>query len=267
MRSRSRLLPLWLTVLAALLVLPGVAVAATAPVSFRVAFDRGARLGGDTSLHLSVHVAPRLAPVTELRVLTPNGLEFSSSQLGVASCRRPAVEVVRVMSPIHHNRCPANSLMATGEATAGLVFNEFQTVYSVANVELHAGPSVDDRPGLLLTADAYNPGRIQLTYAGYIYVPPEPFGVGLALKVRPIPSPPFGAPLALSTVDLVVGQSSLVYHKLRHGREVEYHPGGIPLASTCPAGGFRFRLVTRLVDGTRYATDAVVPCPLAGDMR
>jgi hypothetical protein len=263
MRPRSRTFPLWLTALVVLLAWPGLATAAAPPLTFRVAFSDGARLGGDTSLRLAVHVAPGLAPVTELRVLTPNALEFSSSQLGATSCQRPETEVARVMSPIQHNRCPANSLMATGVATAGLVFNEFRTIYSSASIELHAGPAVEDKPGLLLTADAFNPGRLQLTYAGYLYVPPEPFGLGLALKVRPIPSPPFGVPLALSAFDLVVGRSTIMYHKLSHGREVDYHPGGIPLSSTCPSGGFRFRLIVRLADGSRYSSDAVLPCPLA----
>jgi hypothetical protein len=237
------------------------AAAAAAPLGFTVHFGDDARLGVSTSMSLALHVDASLAPVTEFRVLTPAGLTLTSSRLGAASCRRPAAEIAQVMGPVRHERCPANSLMGTGAATAGLRLNEEETIPGAGFIELHAGAPVADKPGLLVTVDTYNPVRLQLTYAGYLYIPPAPFGIGLAIMVPPIPKPPFGAPIALSDLHLVVGGRPITYYRHIHGRRVAYNPGGIPLPESCPRGGFRFRLVLRFADETRRAVDAVVPCP------
>jgi hypothetical protein len=266
--GRRRALAIALTALLAASVSPALATADTSavpsPVSFSAAFGADARLGHTTSVAIRLRVGTALPPVTELRILTPGGLDLSTTELGVTACRSSAAEVREVLNPIEHDRCPANSLMAEGYATAGLLLSEERTIFSEARIELHSGTSVDDKPGLLLTADAYNPARMQLTYAGYLYIPPAPFGVGLAIRVPQIPRLLFGSPVAMSSVDLVVGGSSIVYHKRVHGREVAYHPGGVPLPTSCRPGQFRFRTILRFADGSRRAADAVVPCPVAG---
>jgi hypothetical protein len=238
------------------------AVASSTPVRFAVAFGASARLGDDTPMILELHVDGSLAPVTEFRLLTPPGVTFANSRLGAAECRRPQVEITRVMGPIEHGRCPGNSLLGVGTATAGLVLSEEQTLFGAAVIELHAGAPVGDRPGLLVTADTYRPVRLQLTYAGYLYVPPGPFGVGLAILVSEIPRPPFGAPVALSRLRLTVGGSSIQYHRSAHGRRTWYRPGGIPLPDACPRGGFRFRAILRFADATRRSVDALARCPV-----
>ncbi len=231
------------------------------PVRFTVAFGSSARLGADTPMILDLQVDERLAPVTEFRLLTPPGVTLADSQLGAAECRRPPMEIARVMGPVEQGRCPDNSLLGIGTATAGLRLNEEQTLLGTAVVELHAGAPVGDRPGLLVTADTYRPVRLQLTYGGYLYVPPGPFGVGLAILVPQIPKPPFGAPVALSRLRLTVGGSPIRYHRSVHGRRTSYRPGGIPLPARCPRSGFRFRAVLRFADATRRSVDALVPCP------
>jgi hypothetical protein len=244
------------------LVWSGSAVAATSsPVRFTVKFADGARLGHDTPLILDLQIGGSLDPVTDLRLLTPAGLTLANSRLGAAECRRPQSEFTRVMSPVLHERCPANSLLGTGTAIAGLVFSEEQTLFGTAVIELHAAPPVKGKPGLLVTADTYDAVRLQLTYGGYFYVPPPAFGLGLAIMVPAVPNPPFGAPLAVSRLRLTVGGSSIRYHRLVHGRQRSYRPGGIPLPDTCPSGGFRFRAILRFADATRRSIDAVTPCP------
>jgi hypothetical protein len=256
-----------LAALVAAFAAPAFATAATPPVSFAAAFGTDARLGATTSVDIHLRVASALPPVTELRILTPGGLDLSTTELGIAACRPSEVQVREVLNPIEHHRCPENSLMATGYATAGLLLSEERTIFSSALIELHSAASIDDKPGLLLTADAFNPARMQLTYAGYLYIPPAPFGVGLAIRVPQIPRLLFGAPLAMSSVDLVVGGSSITYHKVVHGRGVAYHPGGVPLPESCVPGQFRFRTILRFADGSRRTADAVVPCPPAGRSR
>jgi hypothetical protein len=254
----SRALAALLGVLCAL---PCSAAVASVPVRFAVQFADAVHLGGRTSIALDVHVGAALAPVTEVRLLTPQGLTLADSRLGAAECRRPQVEVTRVMGPVRHGRCPVNSLLAIGTATAGLLLSDEETLFGAAVIEMHAGAPVGDKPGLLVMADTYHPVRIQLTYAGYLYVPPAPFELGMAVMLPALPSPPFGAPVALSTLRLVVGGPSIQYHRWAHGRRTWYRPGGIPLPKSCPRGGFRFRAILRFADATRRSIDAVVPCP------
>jgi hypothetical protein len=246
--------------------LPAVAAAAD-PVRFAVGFSPEARLGRPTAMRIDLRLAPSLGVVNDVRLLTPPGLTLSDSRLGVAACRRPLLEVAEVMNPVQHRRCPANSLIGTGTATAGLLLSEEETIFGAATIELHAGASVDDKPGLLITADTYHPARMQLTYVGYLYVPPPAFGLGLAIVIPAIPKPPFGAQVALSTFHLAVGLPSITYSKIVRGRRVAYHPGGIPLPTTCPRGGFRFRAILRFADGTRRTADSVVACPRAPSRR
>jgi hypothetical protein len=254
-------LPCALLVVAAILTAGPVSVAASAPVAFNVRFGDGARLGASTSMTIDLHVDTRLGPVTEFRLLTPSGVTLTSSQLGAAACDRPATEVVRVMGPVQHHRCPANSLLGTGSATAGLLLDPDEPIFGAGYIDLHAGASVADKPGLLVTVDTYNPARLQLTYAGYLYIPPPPFGVGLTILVPLIPHPPFGADVALATLHLTVGANTITYHRQVRGRRVAYHPGGIPLPGACPRGGFRFRAILRFADGSRRQVDSVAGCP------
>jgi len=246
--------------LAILLATP-MAAPAAAPVQLNVSFGPGARLGGDTSMNIWMHVSPSLAPVTEFRLLTAGGITLTSSHLGLVSCRRPSRDITRVRGPVNHSPCPANSLMATGSATAGLRLDRAETIYGAGFVELHAGASVGDKPGLVAIVDTYNPVRMQLTYAGYLYVPPPEFGVGLAMMVPPIPRGLFDSPIALSTLHLAVGGDGITYHRVVRGRDVAYHPDGVPLPESCPASGFRFRAIVRFADGGREAVDDLVRCP------
>lgn len=256
-----RLLPAIAVPLVLCCVASSSAVASPSPVRFSVAFGNSARLGHATPMILDLRVDGRLAPVTEFRLLTPPGVTLADSALGAGECHRPQAEITRVMGPIQHGRCPDNSLLGVGTATAGLRLNEEQTLLGAAVVELHAGAPVGDKPGLLVTADAYRPVRLQLTYGGYLYVPPGPFGVGLAILVSEIPRPPFGAPVALARLRLTVGGVSIRYHRSVGGRRTSYRPGGIPLPDACPRGGFRFRAILRFADATRRAVDARAPCP------
>jgi hypothetical protein len=165
------------------------------------------------------------------------------------------------MGPLVPQPCPENSLVGTGSVTAGLRLNPEQTIYGSGRLALHTGAPVEDKAGLVATVIPYNPIHTLLTYVGYLYVPPEPFGVGLTILAPPIPAPPFGAPVALSDLSLTVGGSSITYVRRVGGRRVAYHPGGLPLPASCPRGAFRFRVVLRFADATRRQVDAVVPCP------
>jgi len=249
--------------LAALCVASSSAAASVEPARFSVEFSRGVRLGEETAISLDLRLDPDLPALTEFRMLTPARLSLSDSRLGAASCSSTEAEIKRVMAPSRHPGCPANSLMGTGRATATarLLLTDDEWFAGAAVIALHAGAPVAGKPGLLVTADTFNPVRMQLTYAGYLYVPPPSFGLGLAILVPPIPRPPFEAPVALSTMQLTVGRPSITYYRSSRGRRIAYHPGGIPLPDSCPRDGFRFRAILRFADSSRRAVDALVPCP------
>ncbi len=260
---------------AALLALAALAATAEAasPVRLTAAFGDGARLGRSTSLHLGLAVLdPWRPPVTEVRLLTPAGIDFSASGLGMATCVRPNREVERVLNPVKHGLCPGNALMGTGTARAELRLDrDRESRYDGgAQIALYSGESVEDKPGLIVVADTYRPMRAQLTYRGYLYIPPPRFGIGIALKVPPVPRPPFGAPIALLSFRLVLGGDAVRYVRTVDGRVVPFQPQAVPLPATCPAEGFRFRAIVRFaedegvpVGDTRAQTDVVVPCPPA----
>lgn len=254
---RRRVVPaavaLWLVLAAA--------SASAAPLQFTVALGAGARLGASTSMTLGLRVSDQLPPVTEVRLLTPVGIDLNDSGLGLATCVRPEVELRDVMHAVVHGACPGNALMGTGTATAQLRFDPLEIYSAQAQLGLYAGESVGDKPGLLVLADAYRPVRTQLSYRGYLYVPPAGFGLGMALQVLPIPQPPFGAPVALSTFRLTVGGASLRYVRTSHGARTSYRPRAIPLPRSCPSGGFRFRAIVRFADGSRETADARAACP------
>jgi hypothetical protein len=263
---RPRLVPL--VVLAAALLLAACAPArAQELVRMSAGFGDGARLGETTSIGVKVAVVARMPLVTEVRLLTPSGIDLSSSELGMATCAQPKSVLEEVMNSVRHRLCPGNALLANGRAKAELRFGPSpEEIYDgAARLALYAGQPVGDKPGLLVVADAYRPIRTQLFYSGYLYIPPPQYGVGLAIDVKPIPQPPFRAPLALASFGFTIGAPSLTYVKTEDGRRVPYHPRGIPLPRKCPAGGFRFRVVMRLQDDARRPTaDARVPCPRAG---
>jgi hypothetical protein len=237
---------------------------AAGPVRFTVALGGDARPGASTSLTLRLRVSDDLPPVTEVRLLTPAGIDLSSSGLGMATCVRPDSELLDVMHTLFRRPCPGNSLMGTGRATAQLRFDREEVYDGGARLALYAGEPVGDKPGLLVLATTSRPMRTQLSYQGYLYIPPPEFGVGLAIKVQPIPRPLLGAPMALSAFRLTVGAAALRYVRTSHGRRVSYRPRAIPLPQRCPTGGFRFRAVLRFGGGQRVATDARVPCPGGG---
>lgn len=246
-------------VVAALLLMAEAAHAG--PLRFEVGLGSGARLGHSTSLSVALRMAGGYPPVEEVRILLPPGVDMTTSQLGMATCARPQADLTDVLTAIQPAPCPHNALMASGSVTAQLRFDPTLVYGGAAQLSLYAGESVEDRPGLIVIANAFRPMRAQLTYRGYLYVPPGDFGLGMVIKVDQIPRPPFGAPLALSSFRLIVGAPTLRYEKTSNGRVVQYRPRAVPLPASCPREGFRFRAIVRLADGLRLSDDALVPCP------
>jgi hypothetical protein len=240
------------------------ATAAERPVAFSVALGERARLGHSTPLTLALRIDPRRvrAALTQIRLLTPADLDIALSGLGLSSCRRPEDEFRRVfLGPSAPARCPDNALLATGTAEAVLRFSDEQLVPGDGTLRVYSGAPRDGVPGLVALVATANPLVSQLAYTGVLSTAPAPFGLGLALRIRTIPRPPFEATVALTRFRMTIGGPDIAYARREQGHVVRYRPGGIPLPQACPRRGFRFRALLRFDDGTRRSLDDVVRCP------
>lgn len=237
---------------------------APSPVAFSVALGRGARLGRSTPLTLGLRIDPQRVrgSLTQIQLLTPTDLDIALSGLGLASCRRPDAEFTRVfLGPSSPATCPGNALLATGTADAVLRFGDEQVVPGDGTLRVYSGAPRDGVPGLVALVATANPLVSQLAYAGVLSTAPAPFGLGLRLRIRTIPEPPFDATVALSRFRMTLGGPDIIYTRREGGHVIRYRPGGIPLPESCPRRGFRFRALLRFDDGTRRSLDDVVRCP------
>jgi hypothetical protein len=88
-----------------------------------------------------------------------------------------------------------------------------------------------------------------------------PYGGLLRVHVPLIPTF-FEAPdVSVSRLSLVLGPKDLVYYERVHHKLLRYRPAGIPLAGSCPPGGFPFAVRLSLLDGSRVRAATAVPCP------
>lgn len=249
------------SVLLALACLPA-AAAADQPVRLSAGFGSGARLGGQAPLHMGLDIDERRVPfpATDIRLFAPAGIDIGG--LGVATCRVPPATLLDVLFPSFPVvRCPANAVIGRGTATAALMFDPEHSVRGAASITLYSGVVQDDRPGLLILAQTYNPVSTQLAYGGRLSPASHPFGLELALQIRAPAEPPFGAAIALVRMRVTIGGDGLIYTRPVAGKRQSYRPGGVGLPRRCPRGGLRFRAELRFADGSQRAADTRVPCP------
>lgn len=236
----------------------------TPTVNLSASFGRGARLGGETALSLSIGVNPRRvhATLNDVRVLTPANLDITMSALGVSTCRRPPADFERVKigneTFVH---CPGNATLGNGTADAELRFAREETVAGAGRLSLFTGAPRDGRPGLIVLVHTSHPLVTQLVYGGYLYTAPQPYGLGMRIMIPPMVEPPFGATVAMTRLRMTIGGDDLAYTRRERGHRIRYAPGGIPLPDRCPRGGFPFRAILRFDDGSRRTAEATVRCP------
>lgn len=253
--------------------LTGATLAATAPaaraqraahaptVGLRVAFDRDARLGSTTAISFRIVVDARLSPAgfSSLTMRVPAGIDFATSGLGVATCRPEQRDLIDVLARGHDLRpCPANAVLGRGDATATIYYSDEQTVAASGVITLYNGPALGDRPGVVAYVRAQHPIRSQLVYAGGLFNAPRPFGLGLRITLPALPNSPFGAPLSVARLTFTLGGKDIIY---RDGPRRRYRPGGLPLPTRCPRGGFHFLATVGLADNSAHSGGTTVPCP------
>lgn len=236
----------------------------TPAVDLTASFGKGARLGRETALSISLGVDPRQvrATLSDVRVLTPANLDITMSALGVSTCRRPAADFSRVrIGNETFVSCPDNATFGGGTADAELRFAREEAVAGAGRLSLFNGAPRDGRPGLVVLVATQHPLVTQLVYGGYLYTAPRPYGLGMRIMVPPMVDPPFGATVALTRLRMTIGGDDIVYTRRERGHRIRYAPGGIPLPDRCPRGGFPFRAILRFDDGSRHTAQTTVRCP------
>jgi len=233
--------------------------AVAGPIKLTATFARGATLGAATVLDAELHVAPRRAPATEVRVYYPASLGILSSGLGLVACRRPASDFVTVLITAPRlGGCSPNAVMADGSARADVQLSDGQVIREFATVALLSGAVVNGRIGLVFFVEGVRPFGARLVYAGELRPAPAPFGGALVAHLPAIPSLAGTATVALTDMRLAIGSHTIVY-RARTGKR--YRPEGVALPSRCPRGGFRFRGEVAFADGARAVAETVVRCP------
>lgn len=244
---------------------PSDAAAATPPVDFHVSLDSRARLGGSVAIKMGLKIDHRqvASPVTGVQILTPAGLDITSSGFGLETCRLAQASITNVLvGSAFQTLCPGNSLLGHGTAAAQLQFNTVDApILGRANISLFSGETQENRPGLIVFVASINPVFTGLAYTGHLFNARRPYGLGMKLLLPLIPSPPFGATVSLARMDITIGARDIVYTERHRGAPVRYRPDSLMLPAKCPRAGFAFRVKLTFHQDPRRTVDTRVPCP------
>jgi hypothetical protein len=252
--------------LVALAAIPPAGLAA-GPVRLTAAFDRTAPLGSSSAMRVELRIDPRRArsPVTELRLLYPDGLGLISSGLGLASCRLLPSDFQRVLIGARGlGGCSPNAVLGYGSARAEVRLLAGQVIPESASLTLLIGPIADGRIELVAYVDGEHPFGAKLAYAGEIEAPSGRYGGGLVFHIPAIPAIADLATVALVRLRLTVGSRAITYYEHPRRRTGAYHPDGVTLPLRCPRRGFPFRARLTFADGGHATTTATARCPRPG---
>ena len=238
--------------------------AATPAVRLAAGFERGATLGAASALRVDLRIDPRRAPspVTEVRLLYPGSLGVVSSGLGLAACRRPAIDFEQVLvTDEGSNGCSPNAVMAFGELVAEVRLSDGQVIPEYGTVALLSGPVADGVLGLVVQIDGQRPFGGRLVLAGHVAAAPQPYGGAIVVRFPVVPTLVGVADVALTDLRLNVGDPRIRYVERVRGRTVRYRPEGVVLPNRCPRGAFRFRVRLGFLDGSTRTVRTTLRCP------
>jgi hypothetical protein len=252
-------------VLAALIggLLYGVAPAAAAAAIERATLHANFtpdRLGTPTTISFGFHLetaegsAP--PPLTSLSLRIPAGVNYTTTNLGLAICQPAALQARGLAG------CPANSRLGYGSALVEVPFG-VGGGHEVPEIQAVAGPSTSGNLVVLFYANGLYPVYAQLAFSGELLPDTGRFGSQLNTTVPLVTSVPGGPDVSVVGVQTTIGPSHLLYYKHVHGRLVSFHPRGVSVPERCPAGGFPFVAEFVFADASRASAATTVPCPPA----
>lgn len=233
---------------------------ASAPVSIRASFAKGARLGGASALNLALHVDTRRerSPVARVRLAYADGLGVVLSGLGLAACQPPASAFQAVLvTSTGLGGCPTNSVMAYGALHAEVRLVETgQVISEYATLTVLSGPIANAQLQLVVFIDGQRPFGGRFLLPGATADTQSPFGGALTVRFPDVPGLADIATVSLTDLQVSIGSPQIRYYD--HGRV--YHPSGIALPAACPAGGFRFAVALRFKNNTLARARTAIPC-------
>lgn len=216
------------------------------------------RVGAPTTItfgfHLSTSEGTAPPPLTSLDLRMPAGMNYTTTQLGLAICQ-PAVLVAKGWAG-----CPANSRLGFGTAYVEVPFGT-GAGHEIPEIQALAGPSPNGNLVVLFYANGLFPVAAQLTFSGEVLPDSGHFGSQLATTVPLVTSVPGGPDVSIVSVTSTIGPSHLTYYKHAHGRLVSFRPRGVSVPERCPRGGFPFAAEFTFQDGGRTSASTAVPCP------
>jgi hypothetical protein len=245
------------TAACALVVMPASAGAVTEQASLHASFSPD-RLSAPTTISFSFHlstsegVAP--PPLTGIDLQMPAGMNYTTTQLGLALCSPELLLASGVAG------CPANSRLGFGEAYVEVPFGT-GAGHEIPEVQAVAGPSKTGNLVVLFYANGLYPVSAQLAFSGEVLPDSGRYGSQLQTNVPLVTSVPGGPDVSIVSVSSTIGPAHLTYYKHVHGELVPFSPRGVSVPERCPRGGFPFAAHFTFEDGDSATATTSVPCP------
>lgn len=258
--------PIWgvipsLCVAVAVLVAGACAPAAAAPetVKLQASFTPD-RLGASTTIGFGFQIAgpggQAPAPLTHVDLRLPEGIDYLTSDLGLAVCQ-PAVLVVQ--GP---EGCSPDSRIGSGSALVEVPLGGGGGE-ETPSIEAFLGPPASNgNMVVVFYADGRTPVDAEVVFEGELIPGFGPFSSGSLDNAVPlIAGVPEGPDVSIRSVQTTIGPGNLLYTERVHGRTVRFHPRGVGVPEHCPHGGFPFAADFSFADGTTATATSTVPCP------
>jgi hypothetical protein len=216
------------------------------------------RLGAPTTISFGFRLATAEGaappPLTHLNLRIPAGVNYTTTNLGLAICQPEALQAHGLAG------CPANSRLGYGSALVEVPFG-VGGGHEIPEIQAVAGPSPKGNLNVLFYANGLYPVYAQLAFSGEVLPDTGRFGSQLDTTVPLVTSVPGGPDVSIVSVQTTIGPSGLVYYKHVHGRLVAFRPRGVSVPERCPRGGFPFFAEFTFQDSSRTTAATTVPCP------
>jgi hypothetical protein len=224
----------------------------------RVAFvpnHLGQRTTIEFAFAISAGTGSTPSPVTSLDLRLPAHMGIATTTLGQANCDPEDLIEGGLRG------CSANARIGFGDAIAVVPFGPQRVREKVSINALVGPPSSGESLDVLFYAEGLSPVYAQLVFPGLVLNDTNPFGERINTAIPLLSAWPEGPDVSLETFKSTIGPLHLTYHRQVNGKTISYHPHGISVPKTCPAGGYPFAAELDFQDGSHAVSYYHVPCP------
>ncbi len=216
------------------------------------------RLGASTTIEFGLVVSNTNggvpAPVTNVNLHFPAGMNPNTSELGLGICQPAAL---MADGP---EGCPANSRVGFGTAFVEVAVGDTLIQESASITTFFGPPKTTDE--VLFYASGNSPVDAELVFPGQLHSEANGiYGGELETAVPLVESWPEGPDVALTRFTSTIGPDNLTYYVHTNGKTEAFRPRGIAVPTSCPRGGFPFAAELTFTDGTKVTATHRVPCP------